>query len=141
MSNDVWNNNLIQFARLIAELNGTDMGESIWDSLLDAMGLESDQLSELFERAQDIYMRETNLNLGAQQPRWVVQHQNDLDPTYIIDAERDPDGEEAFIELAPGIPWEIRLPLARMIALIMNVSKDTAPKDAIGLRTDTTSAG
>jgi len=48
----VWNNNNVQFARLLAEIAAVDIGESVWDELCVNMDLESDQLSELFDRAQ-----------------------------------------------------------------------------------------
>jgi len=49
----LWSDNSIQFPRLIAEIAGIDIGEKAWDELLESMGLESDQLSELFDRAQE----------------------------------------------------------------------------------------
>lgn len=53
---DKWENPLIQFARLIDELQASGaLTESIWDQMLVSMDLNSDQLSELFDRAQAIW--------------------------------------------------------------------------------------
>jgi hypothetical protein len=48
----LWSNDEIQFARLIGELCAVDLGEYLWDELLENMDLESDELSQLFERGQ-----------------------------------------------------------------------------------------
>ena len=52
MNQELWENDEVQFARLIAEIAGVDIGEEAWDELLENMNLESDELSELFDRAQ-----------------------------------------------------------------------------------------
>lgn len=53
MSNELWEYNHIQFPRLLSEIMACGcLTEDIWDTLLESMDLESDQLSELFERAQ-----------------------------------------------------------------------------------------
>ena len=54
---NLWSDNSVQFTRLIAEITGIDIGEQAWDELLENMGLESDQLSELFDRAQKEWER------------------------------------------------------------------------------------
>jgi len=50
--NSIWKNDNVQFARLLAEIAAVDIGESVWDELCVSMDIESDQLSELFNRAQ-----------------------------------------------------------------------------------------
>jgi hypothetical protein len=47
-----WLDNSIQFPRLIAEILAVGLDEQQWDDLLTSMDLESDDLSELFDRAQ-----------------------------------------------------------------------------------------
>ncbi len=48
-----WENNSIQFPRLIAEINGiVDISKKEWRSLCESMDLTSDEVEELFERAQ-----------------------------------------------------------------------------------------
>lgn len=49
---DNWQNNHIQFPRLIAEIYAMGMPEELWDDLLETMDLESEELNELFLRAQ-----------------------------------------------------------------------------------------
>lgn len=53
MSKDLWQYNHIQFPRLLAEIAAIDIGEECWDELLENMDLESDELAELFDRAQE----------------------------------------------------------------------------------------
>lgn len=50
-----WYNNSIQFPRLIDEIQAVGLTEDQWDALLESMDLESDELAELFERAQSIW--------------------------------------------------------------------------------------
>lgn len=47
-----WNNDAIQFPRLLAEIIGVGLTEDQWDNLLKSMDLESADLSNLFDRAQ-----------------------------------------------------------------------------------------
>lgn len=53
MSNELWDYNSVQFPRLIAEIAAIDIGEEAWDELLTSMDIESEDLSELFDRAQE----------------------------------------------------------------------------------------
>ena len=50
---DLWEHNSVQFPRLISEIMATGVSEEQWDDLLTSMDLESDDLSELFDRAQE----------------------------------------------------------------------------------------
>jgi hypothetical protein len=53
MSKDLWQYNHVQFPRLLSEIMASGcLTEEVWDTLLESMDLESDELSELFERAQ-----------------------------------------------------------------------------------------
>jgi hypothetical protein len=48
-----WNDNSIQFPRLIAEIIATiEIADLDWAALRDSMDLTDDQLIELFDRAQ-----------------------------------------------------------------------------------------
>ena len=47
-----WERDDIQFPRLLSEIMAVGLTESQWDGLLAEMDLESDDLSELFDRAQ-----------------------------------------------------------------------------------------
>lgn len=49
---ELWNRDEIQFPRLLSEIMAVGLTEQQWDELLASMDLESDELSELFERAQ-----------------------------------------------------------------------------------------
>lgn len=53
-----WADNSIQFPRLLAEIMGVGLEGHQWDGLLETMDLTSDQLSELFDRAQIIWERQ-----------------------------------------------------------------------------------
>jgi hypothetical protein len=50
--NENWTKDEYQFPRLLSEIMAEGMGEELWDKLLGAMDIESDDLSELFDRAQ-----------------------------------------------------------------------------------------
>lgn len=56
-----WQRDDYQFPRLISEIMAQGMTESQWDGLLEAMDLESDDLSELFDRAQQAWERIKNV--------------------------------------------------------------------------------
>lgn len=52
--NKLWDNNLIQFARLLSEINATQ--DSIdFDALCESMNLEREEINELFDRANDVW--------------------------------------------------------------------------------------
>ena len=50
-----WSDNLIQFARLLAELHALGLGKGSWTALAGAMDLEVDQVEALFGRAQTVW--------------------------------------------------------------------------------------
>jgi hypothetical protein len=52
----LWENNLVQFARLISEIQGAwSISENDWQALRDSMDLENDDLMALFDRAFDVW--------------------------------------------------------------------------------------
>ena len=54
-------------------------------------------------------------------PRFAVQHENDDEPTYVVDHASDPDDEKfEIVELSPQIPWEQRKQIAEMICKDLN---------------------
>lgn len=46
-----WERDDIQFPRLLAEICAAGIPEELWDTLQVEMGLTSDELAELFDRA------------------------------------------------------------------------------------------
>lgn len=52
-----WGDNYTQFARLLAEIMGVGLDEAQWDQLLATMDLGSDDLSELFDRADAVWQQ------------------------------------------------------------------------------------
>jgi hypothetical protein len=52
-SNPRWNDNLVQFARLLAEIVATQDLDN--ETLCASMDLEQDDINELFERAQEMW--------------------------------------------------------------------------------------
>ncbi len=53
---DKWNDNLIQFARLICEISANvDICEEDWENLTDSMDLSTVEVVELFDRAHDVW--------------------------------------------------------------------------------------
>ena len=58
MSNDNWNNNAIQFPRLLAEINAcVTISNEDWLDLLESMDLSEDDIIELMDRANDEWER------------------------------------------------------------------------------------
>ena len=55
MNKEVWKDSSIQFPRLLSEIMAVGLSEEQWDDLLTSMDIESDELSELFERAQKLF--------------------------------------------------------------------------------------
>ena len=54
MSNKKWNDNSIQFPRLIAEINAcVDISEKDWIALQESMDLSEGDIMDLFDRAND----------------------------------------------------------------------------------------
>lgn len=52
MENPNWLNDHIQFPRLIAEIEAVGLTPIQWLALRESMDLQSEELAELFERAQ-----------------------------------------------------------------------------------------
>jgi hypothetical protein len=52
--NPLWNDNLLQFARLLSEITATQDNLD-YDALCESMDLELVDVAELFERAQDVW--------------------------------------------------------------------------------------
>jgi len=51
-----WENNYVQFARLLAEINGcVEIDDQDWKALQDSMDLDGEQISELFDRALQVF--------------------------------------------------------------------------------------
>jgi hypothetical protein len=58
MSNDNWNNNAIQFPRLLAEINAcVDIGKHDMAELCMSMDLSVREIHELFDRAEEEWQR------------------------------------------------------------------------------------
>ena len=53
MSNKNWNDNELQFARLIHEIDATQVVD--WDEIAEQMDLYESEVRELVERANDLF--------------------------------------------------------------------------------------
>ena len=53
--NELWNNDLIQFARMLSEIQANWCPESLVKELMDSMDLERDEVLEIFERADKVW--------------------------------------------------------------------------------------
>ena len=53
MSNKNWNNNELQFARLIHEIDATQLVD--WDEIAEQMDLYESEVRELVERANEVF--------------------------------------------------------------------------------------
>jgi hypothetical protein len=64
----MWENNLVQFARLLSEMNAVvDISSGELRRLAESMDLEPDQILELFDRAEAVW-EDAKRNLGAGMP-------------------------------------------------------------------------
>ena len=51
-----WNNDIIQFARLLTEINATvEFSDNDFEALCESMDLEKDRIHELFNRADKLF--------------------------------------------------------------------------------------
>ena len=57
--------------------------------------------------------------MAGKRQNWVVQHQMDDEPTYVLDKANDPNGDNA-IEFPASLPWEYRLAMGAMLAAYLN---------------------
>lgn len=56
MSMNAWENDAVQFPRLLAEINATcELSEKDWEALSESTGLELARIEELFERANNAW--------------------------------------------------------------------------------------
>ena len=145
-SNDVWFDNYIQMARLLAEMpiGACSITDSQWASLCETMGLEHSQLDDLFNRAQDILEREKQLTFegGEAKDRWKVYHEFDHEPT-IVSTGDDADDESKDIVFGTGTPPLLRLAMAKSLCSMLNTDARTGPSGLRGLygTTDSNKAG
>jgi hypothetical protein len=58
-SADLWNNDEVQFARLIAEMEAYGVFENMhnWHGLFESMDLDADRIAEIIDRAQVSFER------------------------------------------------------------------------------------
>ncbi len=105
---DAWSNNAIQFPRLIAEILATQENLNL-DELAGAMGLEIDELNEIFDRATAEWER-TKAALAAGEVVGTVDPAlfdrlylisgrvsgDDDDTVYVVEADDLGDAQEAF---------------------------------------------
>jgi len=54
MSQELWEDNSIQFPRLLAEICATvEISDKDWEALKESMDLSTEEINELFDRAQE----------------------------------------------------------------------------------------
>lgn len=70
MSADLWNDDLIQFARLIAEMEAFGVFEGLdnWHGLFESMDLDEEAICELIDRAQAVFEKSKARLPGAPDP-------------------------------------------------------------------------
>lgn len=73
-----WNSNLTQFPRLLGEIWGVGLTEDQYKSLSESMGLESERIDDLFERADYIWQRDKELTFRPKSARWILQGSDEL---------------------------------------------------------------
>lgn len=81
-----WNSNGKQFPRFLAEIWATGLRGDQYDSLSESMGLDSQQIDDLFERADYIWQREKDLTFKPKDARWILRGDEDL---YLMDTQTD----------------------------------------------------
>jgi hypothetical protein len=131
-SNPIWFDNYQQFARLLAEIIAVGLTKNQWDSLLLSMDLHSDQLSDLFDRAQDVWERDKQLTFGDIEPRWKIYHEFDHETTCVSTGDSEED-EQNDIVFEATIPVHLRLHFARMLVSALNTDARTGPKGLQGV--------
>lgn len=70
----LWDNDLVQFARLLCEINAeVDISSGELRRLAESMDLDPDEVRELFDRA-DVVWEDAKRNLGAGMPGMANDH-------------------------------------------------------------------
>lgn len=120
-----WDNNLLQFARILSELKALSLGEELWDGLLEQTGLTSDQLSDIFERAQFVWDQSKQLEFDHAKARWTRER-------FIRVGSKDSfcwkvnDGEAVYESIQlPPMPKGIGNRISRILALALNTEPAT----------------
>lgn len=110
-----WENNEVQFARLIEELVATDAIDGrVWDGLQESMSLESDDLSVLFERARETWEA---AKADFELPEGLRLDDNGC----IVDAQEHV--WVAFYDPAPGDPDLWRRAIVRRVTEALGITK------------------
>lgn len=67
MSDENWNNNRVQFPRLLAEINAVGLTVVQEAGICESMDLDAEHVRELFQRAEDVF-EELKDNIGRKCP-------------------------------------------------------------------------
>jgi len=62
---DVWNDDSVQFPRLLAEINAIGLSEEQYEELGELMDLEASEINELFDRAISVFEYNKKQILGG----------------------------------------------------------------------------
>ncbi len=118
--NPMWENNLLQFARILSELRGIGIGETLWDELMAQTGLDSEDLDDLFERAQFVWEQAKELDFKPHTARFVV---GSGDP--VVFEQDKPKVTVKMPYLFKALPKQSKVRIAHGIALLLNTEPRT----------------
>ena len=124
-----WENNLLQFARVLSEMMAEGIGENLWDGLQQQTGMTSDQLSDIFERAQFVWEEAKELEFRPYKARWSVACEDTKPLGYqwkVIDNE----GIAPDITI-PTFGQRIGSRISRLFALALNTEPRTMGKTPV----------
>jgi hypothetical protein len=131
VSGQEWDNNLLQFARILSELRAFGLGgEGVWDELIEQTGLSSEQLNDLFERAQFVWEQAKEIKFHPEKAEWYKRARSSSDKEgkirWVVE---DKTGDNEIV--LPHLPFSVGPRLAQVIALTLNTEPKTMLTDPI----------
>lgn len=114
MASDLtWQNNLLQFARLLGEIWAVGLTPNQYRDLEASMSLSRDQIDELFLRAEGMFEAEKKLLFDPKRARWVVHV--DADEVFVADRI-----DLHKIVLPDDMNLELRVKIAHLLVIALN---------------------
>jgi hypothetical protein len=75
--NQKWDMNVIQFPRLLGEIWAIGLSEDQYKALSESMGTTTQEIQNVFERADDVFEQQKELTFRPKSARW-VKNGNDI---------------------------------------------------------------
>lgn len=111
-------NPLLQFARMIDEINALGLNRGQMASLRDSMGLTDAQIKIVMNRGTQVYDQIKSLLFEPTKAEWIVHEVVQLDEVWVQSTWRS----NVTIEMPAALSFDERRTIARMLALLLNTA-------------------